>query len=118
MHGHRADTIFIYIRDSYCNEKHAQKYAVCKLNDTSTRLDVVKDGRRLCFSTTILKDEGTASLDTTIHAESESSRWIFAQIGINKRKKIIMLPSRLLTGCHTSKNACVQLVSEFTQEQN
>jgi hypothetical protein len=56
MHGHYVEycvkffslseepnTIFIYIDESYCNEKHAQEYAVCKLDDISTWLWHVDD---------------------------------------------------------------------------
>jgi hypothetical protein len=79
--------IVIYLDESYCNEKHAKQYAVCKLDDFSTWSDVVKDGRRLCFCTAISEDGEIATLDTARPAECESSRWIFCPNKDRQKKK-------------------------------
>jgi len=81
------EVIVIYVDESYCNEKHAKEYAVCKLDDISTWSDLVKDGRRLCFCTAISEDGEIATLDTARPAECESSRWIFCPNKDQQKKK-------------------------------
>ena len=74
----REDTVVIYLDESYCNEKHAQEFAVCKIDDHSTWSDVVKDGRRLCFCTAICSYGEIATLNRPEAPHECPSRWIFS----------------------------------------
>ena len=73
----KVDTIMIYLDESYCNEKHSQQFAVCKIDDQSTWSDEVKDGRRLCFCTAISELGEISTLDRARPADSRDSRWMF-----------------------------------------
>lgn len=66
------NVVFIYLDESYCNEKHNKAFAVLKPDDAESWPKYVKDGRRWCFCTAISAFGEIASLDIDF-----SSRWIF-----------------------------------------
>ena len=72
------NVVVIYLDESYCNEKHAKRFAVCKVDDQSTWSDEVKDGRRLCFCTAICEEGEISTLDSNRPADSRDSRWTFS----------------------------------------
>ena len=74
----RGDCVVIYLDESYCNEKHAQRYAVCKIDDQSTWSDEIKDGRRLCFCTAISENGEISTLDHNRPDDAKDSRWMFS----------------------------------------
>jgi hypothetical protein len=73
-----ADSVVIYLDESYCNEKHAQGFAVCKIDDQSTWSDEIKDGRRLCFCTAICEQGEISVLDRNRPDGEPDSRWMFS----------------------------------------
>jgi hypothetical protein len=83
----KVDTVMIYLDESYCNEKHSQQFAVCKIDDQSTWSDEVKDGRRLCFCTAISEHGEISSLDRARPDESRDSRWMFCPNKDQAKKK-------------------------------
>ncbi len=81
------NVVMIYLDESYCNEKHAQKYAVCKVDDQSTLSLEVKDGRRLCFCTAICEMGEISILDRERPVEARDSRWMFSPDKDQRKKK-------------------------------
>jgi len=81
------NVVMIYLDESYCNEKHAQKYAVCKVDDQSTWSIEVKDGRRLCFCTAICEKGEISTLDRARPVEARDSRWMFSPDKDQMKKK-------------------------------
>jgi len=73
-----SDCVVIYLDESYCNEKHAQRFAVCKIDDQSTWSDEIKDGRRLCFCTAISEQGEISVLDRNLPDDEPDSRWMFS----------------------------------------
>jgi hypothetical protein len=76
--GLSADSVAIYLDESYCNEKHAQRFAVCKIDDQSTWSDEIKDGRRLCFCDAISEKGEISVLDRNRPDGEPDSRWMFS----------------------------------------
>ena len=81
------NVVMIYLDESYCNEKHAQKYAVCKVDDQSTWSVEIKDGRRLCFCTAICDMGEISILDRERPVEARDSRWMFSPDKDQMKKK-------------------------------
>jgi hypothetical protein len=66
------NSVFIYVDESYCNEKHNKAFAVLKPDDAESWPKYHKDGRRWCFCTAICAKGEIATLDVDM-----SSRWVF-----------------------------------------
>lgn len=67
------NNVFIYLDESYCNEKHNKPFAVLNPDEPESWPDYIKDGRRWCFCTAICYAGEIATLD----GPDSTSRWLF-----------------------------------------